>query len=267
LKREVFSDLYMTVDEPTELVFKVAVAKLRGPKVKDNLKITLNGKKLKYHEVITATGTRMQVVPAGVGEVEMHYEAVVKGTFDPVPVSAAEVSEYLAPSRFVDSDRITAIANQHFGQIDNARELLDSVTTWVHNELTYVAGSSGPETSASETLAGRQGVCRDYAHVTAALLRARGVAARFVAVYAPGLSPMDFHAVAEANIDGKWLVADSTKLAPRQSLVRIATGRDATDTAFMANNGGYVTLNGTSITAVSDGDLPLDDHTGLIQLR
>jgi transglutaminase-like putative cysteine protease len=182
-------------------------------------------------------------------------------------VTAAEVSEYLAPSRFVDSDRVAAIANEHFGRITSARELIESVTGWVHDQLSYVAGSSGPTTSASETLAAGRGVCRDYAHVTAALLRARGVSTRFAAVYAPGLSPMDFHAVAEANIDGAWQVADATRLAPRQSLVRIATGRDATDTAFMANNGGIVTLTGTSIGAVVDGKLPTDDHHGLIQLR
>jgi len=40
----------------------------------------------------------------------------------------------------------------------------------------------------------RRGVCRDFAHVTIALLRAMEIPARMVAVYAPGLSPMDFHA-------------------------------------------------------------------------
>ena len=49
----------------------------------------------------------------------------------------------------------------------------------------------------------------------------------------PGLYPMDFHAVAEAYVDGGWYVVDATTLAPRQTLVRIATGRDAADTAFL----------------------------------
>ncbi len=58
--------------------------------------------------------------------------------------------------------------------------------------------------------------------------------ARAVAVYAPGLFPMDFHAVAEAVVDGHWQVVDATLLAPRSCLVRIATGRDAADTAFLS---------------------------------
>ena len=51
-----------------------------------------------------------------------------------------------------------------------------------------------------------------------ALLRAVNVPARLVAVYAPGLSPMDFHAVAEAFVEGEWRVVDATLLAPRQTL-------------------------------------------------
>ena len=54
-------------------------------------------------------------------------------------------------------------------------------------------------------------------------------------MYAPGLYPMDFHAVAEAFVEGHWRVVDATLLAPRQTLVRIATGRDAADTAFLDN--------------------------------
>jgi hypothetical protein len=34
---------------------------------------------------------------------------------------------------------------------------------------------------------------------------------------------MDFHAVAEAFVEGQWRAVDGTLLAPRQSLVRIAT--------------------------------------------
>ncbi len=74
------------------------------------------------------------------------------------------------------------------------------------------------------------------------MLRARNVPARLVAVYAPGLQPMDFHAVVEAAIDGEWRAVDATTLAPRQSLVRIATGRDASDTAFLTVQSGRADL-------------------------
>ncbi len=71
-----------------------------------------------------------------------------------------------------------------------------------------------------------QGVCRDYAHVVIALLRAMDVPARYAACYAPGLRPMDFHAVAEAYLDGAWYVIDAHP--PREPPVaRAHRDRDA----------------------------------------
>ena len=83
----------------------------------------------------------------------------------------------------------------------------------------------------------------------------------------PGCSPMDFHAVVEANVRGQWQVVDATLMAPRQGFVRIATGRDAADTAFMSNNGGVVILEEASVLAVVDGELPVDDIDQLVQIR
>ncbi len=77
---------------------------------------------------------------------------------------------------------------------------------------------------------------------------------------------MDFHAVAEALVDGAWRVVDATLLAPRAGLVRIATGRDAADTAFLSSYGGAVDLVGLEVTAVTDGPLPSDDVTSLVTL-
>jgi transglutaminase-like putative cysteine protease len=117
-----------------------------------------------------------------------------------------------------------------------------------------------------QTLLSRQGVCRDYAHLVVALLRALDVPARLAAVYAPGLAPMDFHAVAEALVDGCWRVADATLLAPRAGLVRIAAGRDAADTAFLSTYGGAAQLVSVDVTATVSGPLPADDVTALMSI-
>jgi transglutaminase-like putative cysteine protease len=98
-----------------------------------------------------------------------------------------------------------------------------------------------------------------------ALLRASGVPARLVSVYAPGLDPMDFHAVCEAYVEGMWCVVDATTLAPRTSLVRIATGRDAADTAFMTVISGHAELLDLVVGAVAD-TLPGDDLTAATHL-
>ena len=167
----------------------------------------------------------------------------------------------------------------------DGKNLLDAVSSWVGQHLTYVSGSSGPTDGAVKIYLERAGVCRDYAHLVTALLRSRGVPARLVSVYAPGLEPMDFHAVVEARLDDGWYLLDATNLAPRQAMVRIATGRDAADCAFLSYHGGYVGLERMRIDAVvvpDDGayaeaaaahdaaaaasDPALDDFAELVQL-
>jgi len=141
-----------------------------------------------------------------------------------------------------------------------------AAASWVQNRLLYIGGSSRVTDGAVDTLLAGAGVCRDYAHLVVALLRARDVPARVVSVYAPGLHPMDFHAVAEALVEGAWQVVDATLLAPRASLVRVATGRDAADTAFLSTYGGQVQFEALEVSAVVLGDLPGDDQTRTVAL-
>jgi transglutaminase-like putative cysteine protease len=78
---------------------------------------------------------------------------------------------------------------------------------------------------------------------------------------------MDFHLVVEALVGGRWLVVDATHLAPRASMVRIATGQDAADTAFMTTLAGDVALTGIQVTAVVDPALPREDPAERLSLR
>jgi hypothetical protein len=52
-----------------------------------------------------------------------------------------------------------------------------------------------------------------------------------------------------------WRVVDATCLAVRQSMVCIATGRDA-DIAVLDNRTGAITVQHMRITAVIDTELP-----------
>ena len=172
---------------------------------------------------------------------------------------------FLTPSRYCDSDKLMPVATAEFAGLFG-KDLLDAVSSWVGSRLSYVAGSSKPIDGAVDTYLSRQGVCRDFAHLVVALLRASGVPARVVSVYAPGLQPMDFHAVAEARLAEGWCVVDATTLAPRPTLLRIATGRDAADTAFLSTLTGSLTLHSVEVGATVD-ELPGDDLTRLTALR
>ena len=139
--------------------------------------------------------------------------------------------------------------------------------SWVNERLFYLPGSTTAADDALVPLGTGQGVCRDYAHLVVTLCRALGMPARYVSVYAPGLSPMDAHAVAEVAVDGVWRVFDATRLAPRTSMVRIGTGRDAADTAILTAMGGASRPATFTVLATSDPDLPVEDVDALVALR
>ena len=137
---------------------------------------------------------------------------------------------------------------------------MEAITRWIHSRVGYVMGSSDVHSSAVDALLTGQGVCRDFAHLGIMLCRALQIPARFAAVYAPGLTPMDFHAIFEAWFDGAWWAYDATHQAPRESMVRVATGRDAADTAFLHVLRGIIALQAIEVTATTIGTLPIDDN-------
>ena len=201
-------------------------------------------------------GARVHELQIAAGETTISYSATVESAGEPLAVTAADRAEYVRPSRYCPSDQVEGYADREFDQSVERGELVRQVAQWVTDRLVYVAGASRPVDTAIDTLLAGSGVCRDYTHLTVMLLRALEVPARLVAVYAPGLSPMDFHAVVEADVDGVWRTVDPTRLAPTSSLVRICHGRDAADTAFLSLFGGRSTLGRMTVTAVVDGDLP-----------
>jgi transglutaminase-like putative cysteine protease len=101
----------------------------------------------------------------------------------------------------------------------------------------------------------------------ATMCRGVGIPARMASVYAPGLSPMDFHAVVETAVDGRWWSWDATRTAPRSTLVRIGTGRDAADLAFVTVTTGRADLVDVVVSAIAPGDLPHDDHEHRAAIR
>ncbi|MFT3876138.1 MAG: transglutaminase family protein [Propioniciclava sp.] len=264
MQRSVSAELTATVTMPSELVLAIAVAE--GLIREESLTITLDGAPIEASEVRAPHGGRLHVlddVPPG--RLAVSYQATVDGVAGIEPADELRRIEYTRPSRYCDSDKLMPVAQAHFEDL-HGKELLDAVSSWVGAKLLYVPGSSKPIDGAVDTYLARQGVCRDYAHLVIALLRGLGVPARLAAVYAPGLKPMDFHAVAEAYLDGQWWVMDATTLAPRQTLLRIATGRDAADTAFLSTLRGSIVLTSLCVTAAAD-DLPGDDLTQLVALR
>ena len=266
MNRTVGAELDVTARVESQVELQVAVAKAPGLDIDDALVVTHDGRALDVVEVPTTHHGRLHTVVLPAGPSRITYRARVHGLAVVPATEPADLSLHRRPSRYAESDRLGPFAAAEFAGV-GPDEVLDAVSSWVGTRLDYVPGSSGPLDGAVETLLAGTGVCRDYAHLAVALLRSLGVPARLVAVYAPGCDPMDFHAVVEAHVAGGWHVVDATALAPRSSLLRIATGRDAADTAFMSTVFGDVALDRSEVSAVADDGLPDDDLGQLVVLR
>ena len=259
--RDVTAKLEVSVQAATEIEMQIAVARLPGLELTENLTVTLDDSPVEVEEIIDDHGSRIHRLQVDSGLIKVDYSASVTTPADPIPVAITDRSTYLRPSRYAECDKFFGFAAGQFDSSLRDGELLNQVTAYVEDRLSYIPGASDPIDGAADTLLAGAGVCRDYAHLVVSLLRALNIPARLVAVYAPGCDPMDFHAVAEAIIDGQWVVVDATRLAPRQSLVRIATGRDAADTAFLDNHRGSINLDSYEVTATVRDGLPIDDGT------
>jgi transglutaminase-like putative cysteine protease len=264
VRRDVSAHVALTVNGPTTLLFSTAVS-ATGLSVEERLDLRVDGQPVDPITFTDHYGSRLHQAASTGSRVEFDYGATVCGQAAPSSAEPIDLVTFLRPSRYCESDALAPTAQAEFGGLEG-HELLGAVAAWVHDKLAYVSGASLPTDGAVRTLLARQGVCRDFAHLTIALLRARDVPARLASVYAPGLEPMDFHAVCEAWVDDAWQLVDATWLAPRHSLLRIATGRDAADTAFLTNNGAGIVLEELQVTAVAD-ELPDDDWRSPAQLR
>lgn len=144
-----------------------------------------------------------------------------------------DVIPYIWSSRYCESDAILTIANQNFGHITPGYSRVESICEWIRKNIKYQTGMTNSITSTRNVLDGGFGVCRDFAHLGISFCRALNIPARFVTGYAKFDSPPnDFHAIFEAYLGGRWILFDPTQLSPVDELVRIATGRDASDTSF-----------------------------------
>lgn len=267
MQRTVSSRLLFTTQPQTSVVLNVALAHRGYAAVRENLTLLANGQPLQYRELPDAHGGRLMAFDlVDATEVSMEYWAEVDGFAAPETSSETDLIRYVRPSRYCESDRLLPTSYAEFPGLRGVA-LVAAIRNWVAQELRYVSGSSRGTDGAVETLLARRGVCRDFAHLAMSLLRAKDIPARLAAVYAPGLAPMDFHAIAEAWVDGQWFALDATGMAPRSSMLRISTGRDASDTAFLSTVGGALTLKEIKVSATSAGELPVEDAAALITLH
>ncbi|WP_225206908.1 transglutaminase-like domain-containing protein [Novosphingobium huizhouense] len=224
-------------DEPADVLLQIEAAPLPDQTIVESSLDLADGVRV---AALDGVGERIWLHRSG--RMRVNYRASVEITragIDLAPLAAVahrdlpgETIPYLMPSRYCPSDRFQAFALRTFGEIGNGAGVL-AIRDWIAGHLDYVAGVSNSGTCATDTFVTRQGVCRDYAHLMVTLARAAGLPARFASVYAAGVKPQDFHAVAQVWLEGAWHIVDATGMARCDETAIIGVGRDAADVAFL----------------------------------
>jgi len=264
MKFRVNASLKYSVDIPSTLILNLHA--LRTPNqavLEEAFTVTPY---MKVEELLSTHGENrfIRVEIPNPANICISYKATIDNCYKIVDLDAAkeytvaemkpDVLPYLFPSRYCQSDKLYRFAHNAFGSLTTQYSKVVALTDWIHHNVEYLSGSTNSQTSAYETITEQAGVCRDFAHLGIALCRALTIPARYFTGYAYQLNPPDFHACFEAYLGGEWILFDATKLAPLNGMVKIATGRDAADSA-LASIFGKVTLD--SIDVGSDF---LDDN-------
>lgn len=229
------------VSEESTFILNIAVS--RSPSQQVEAERLLISSSIEASEYLAErTSTRYHRFVAPPGTLTVRYDATVTCashhtnppdiTADRIDELPFEVMTYLYPSRYCQSDLLMRLAQMEFGSLPSGYAKVQAICEWIRRNVEYLAGTTGPLTSAFDTATQRAGVCRDFAHLAIAFCRASNIPARFVSGYAFGLEPPDFHAMFEAWIGDRWYLFDPTGQISPGDLLRIGSGRDAADVSF-----------------------------------
>ncbi|MCW2303549.1 transglutaminase-like putative cysteine protease [Rhodovulum sulfidophilum] len=142
---------------------------------------------------------------------------------------------YLLGSRYCDTDLLSEEAWRLFEHTPPGWARVQAICDFVHSSVSFDYMQASATRTASETLAGRQGVCRDFAHLAIALCRCMNIPARYCTGYLSDIGqpephpPGDFAAWMEVYLGGRWWVFDPRNNTRRMGRILIARGRDAAD--------------------------------------
>jgi transglutaminase-like putative cysteine protease len=261
-------ELAYDVVTPSEFIFNVHAARTPHQRVVSETFAATPQAEMAIDED-PAFGNRLARMHAEPGALSIRYAGTVEVSHymaEPALLCGTPLAQlptrtllYLRPSRYCQADRVQSMAWREFGHLAPGHGQAAAVCTWVRERTRFQPGASGVNTSALETLNDRVGVCRDFAHLAIALLRALNYPARIVTGVDygadPALGPADFHAYVEVFLNGRWYLFDPTGISPLTGLIRIATGTDAADVPFATMFGEVrTTMPSISFAAAPDQD-------------
>ncbi len=247
---DISSRFAFTLEEPSSALLQFEAATLPDQAIVDAA-CRITG--IDHEERVPAQdGIGERVWLHGSGRIEVQYEARIKATRALHPLKnmtalplhhlPGEAVQYLFDSRYCRSDEYQGLVDADFDGTTGGTRIA-AIRDWIFGNFTYSPGVSDASTDATASFIARAGVCRDYTHVLVMLARASAIPARYVACYAAGVTPQDFHAVAQVFLadqtsgKGAWHMVDATGMADLSKAAIIGVGRDAADVSFLTSFG------------------------------
>lgn len=239
--------------QPTPVVSLLEIHKDRQADIKRQTKV-LTSPNIASTTYSDLFGNVCRRFKAPAGTFRILYDAVVEDSGEPdevnthareVPVDDLpdEAIGYLLGSRYCETDHLSSLAWNLFGQVPPGWARVQAITDYVHNRLSFGYGYARSTRTAAQANDERVGVCRDFAHLAITLCRCMNIPARYVNGYLGDIgvpqdpAPMDFSAWFEVFLDGKWYTFDARHNTRRIGRIVIARGRDATDVPLLHSFG------------------------------
>ena len=161
----------------------------------------------------------------------------------PVEALPEDALRFLLASRYCETDLLSPIAWQLFGNGPTGWGRVQAICDFVHHHIQFGYGFARSTKTAWEVYEERAGVCRDFAHLAIAFCRSMNIPARYCTGYLGDIgvpvsdAPMDFSGWFEAFLGDRWYTFDARHNTPRIGRVLIARGRDASDVAISTTFG------------------------------
>ena len=212
---------------------------------------------------------RRMMAPAGVFTIYSDITVNDPGTRDEADLNAAEwpvealpteVLGFLTASRYVETDLVSDEAWRLFGNIAPGWNRVQYIVDHVNGSLVFDYKLASQFRTAASARNDGVAVCRDFAHLALAYLRALNIPARYVNGYVgdigvpPAAAAMDFAAWIEVFLGGKWWTFDPRNNERRIGRVVVARGLDAADVPLI-NTFGPHALTGFRVWC-----FPVDDQ-------
>ncbi|MFV0495987.1 transglutaminase N-terminal domain-containing protein [Mycobacterium sp.] len=153
------------------------------------------------------------------------------------PAVIDRYDEMLRPTAYTPAgERIAAVGRRIRSQYD-PQDAVVAAARWARNELDYLPGTTGVQSSGLDALEQGQGVCQDFVHLTLIVLRGMGIPGRYVSGYFhPKLSAAigkevqgRSHAWIQAWTGSWWNYDPTNDTEISEQYISVGVGRDYAD--------------------------------------